>query len=87
MTKQASRPAAAPTATRPTLSRPGVLDEQVQANWYLAVCHIVKANHMRGVFFWKADLADYPAHPAQALSVFEGRKGAQAISECARILH
>jgi hypothetical protein len=71
----------------PRLGAPGVLDEQVQANWYLAICHLIKASHMRGVFFWKADLADYPAHPAQALSVFEGRKGAQAISECARILH
>jgi hypothetical protein len=71
----------------PDLGHLGALDEQVQANWYLAICHLAEADHMRGVFFWKADLADNPAHPTQALSVFEGRKGAQAISECARILH
>jgi 4-amino-4-deoxy-L-arabinose transferase-like glycosyltransferase len=39
------------------------------------------------VYSVKAGLAGNPAHPAKALSVFEGRKGAQAISECARIFH
>jgi glycosyl hydrolase family 113 len=68
------------------LGAPGRLDERVQANWYTAACATVRRYRMRGVFFWKVDLADYPAHPATSLSTFEGRKGAVAISECARIL-
>jgi len=62
-------------------------DERVQVNWFLAACHTVVHFHMRGVFFWKVDLTDNPAHPAKSLSTFEGQKGALAISECARILH
>lgn len=27
-------------------------DEQVQANWFTAVCHVVKQHHMRGVYWW-----------------------------------
>jgi len=59
----------------------------VQANWFTAACAMVAKYHMRGVFFWKVDLTDNPAHPATSLSTFEGRKGVAAISECARILH
>lgn len=69
------------------LGRPGQLNEQVQANWFTAACESVRHFHMRAVFFWKIDLADNVYHPTEALSVFEGRKGAQAISNCARILH
>jgi hypothetical protein len=68
------------------LTAPGRLSEQVQANWFTAACATVAKYHMRGVFFWKVDLTDNPAHPATSLSTFEGRKGAGAISECARIL-
>jgi len=68
------------------LEAPGQLDEQVQANWYTAVCSVVHRFHLRGVFFWKVDLTDYPAHPATSLSTFEGKKGAAAITACARTL-
>ena len=69
------------------LSAPGRLSESVQVNWFAAACATVRRYHMRGVFFWKVDLADNPMRPAKSLSTFEGRKGAAAISECARILH
>jgi hypothetical protein len=62
-------------------------DEQVQVNWFLAACHTALHYHMRGLYFWKVDLADNPAHPATSLSTFEGRKGATAISDCAKLLH
>jgi hypothetical protein len=66
---------------------PGQLAEQVQANWYVAACDTVERYHLRGVYFWKVDLTDYPASPATSLSTFEGKEGAAAISACARILH
>lgn len=69
------------------LAAPGRLNERVQAHWFTAACRTVRRFHLRGVFFWKADLADNPAHPATSLSTFEGKKGAAAISACARILH
>ncbi len=69
------------------LSASGPLSEAVQVNWFAAACATVRRYHMRGVFFWKVDLTDIPARPAKSLSTFEGRKGAAAISECARILH
>lgn len=68
------------------LNAPGRGSEQVQANWFTAACATVRQYHMRGVFFFKVDLTDNPAHPATSLSTFEGREGAAAISECARIL-
>jgi len=68
------------------LGAPGALDEQVQVNWFHAACVTVRRFHMRGVFFWKVDLTDYPASPATSLSTFEGRPGAAAIGACARIL-
>jgi hypothetical protein len=69
------------------LRAPGRPDERVQANWFTAACAMVAKYHMRGVFFWKVDLTDNPAHPATSLSTFEGRRGVAAISECVRILH
>ncbi len=69
------------------LGAPGRRSEQVQANWFTAACHMVAKYQMRGVFFWKVNLTDNPAHPATSLSTFEGRKGAAAISGCTRILH
>jgi hypothetical protein len=66
---------------------PGVLNEAVQANWFLAACHTVQRYHLRAVFFWKVDLTDYPlTHPASSLSTFEGKEGAKAIAMCANIL-
>jgi hypothetical protein len=72
----------------PNLERPGELDEAVQYNWFMAGCEAVKRFHLRGIFFWKVDLADYPIdHPASSLSTFEGKAGAVAISKCASIIN
>ena len=68
------------------LDKGGAKSEQVQAKWFTAACATVRRYHMRGVFFFKVDLADNPAHPATSLSTFEGREGAVAISACAQIL-
>jgi hypothetical protein len=68
------------------LRTPGKLAEQVQANWFTAGCKAVHQFHMRGLFFWKVDLTDNPAHPAKSLSTFEGKKGAKAIAACTSIL-
>jgi hypothetical protein len=73
-------------ADPPLLGLPGRLNQQVQVNWFTADCRAVRLYHLRGVFFWKVDLTDNPAHPASSLSTFEGRSGARAISNCARIL-
>jgi hypothetical protein len=71
----------------PNLGTQGQLDEAVQYNWFIAGCETVKRFHLRGIFFWKVDLADYPvSHPAPSLSTFEGKSGAAAISECASII-
>jgi hypothetical protein len=64
----------------------GRLAPKVQASWFTAACMAVKKYDLRGVFFWKVDLADNPAHPATSLSTFEGRAGARAIARCASIL-
>ncbi len=69
------------------LAAPGTRSERVQANWFTAACATVRSYHMRGVFFFKVDLTDNPAHPARSLSTFEDRDGAAAISGCAQILH
>ena len=72
----------------PNLRLPGKLDEAVQYNWFIAGCRAVKRFHMRGIFFWKVDLSDFPlTHPASSLSTFEGKRGAAAITQCAAILH
>ena len=74
-------------ADPPNLGRIGPLDEAIQYNWFMAGCESVKRFHLRGIFFWKVDLADYPVtHPASSLSTFEGRSGAVAISKCASII-
>jgi glycosyl hydrolase family 113 len=72
----------------PNLELSGELDEAIQYNWFTAGCETVKRFHLRGIFFWKVDLADYPVtHPAPSLSTFEGKSGAVAISECASIIN
>jgi hypothetical protein len=68
------------------LTKSGTLDEQIQSNYFTAGCEAVKKYHLRGIFFWKVDLADNPAHPAASESVFEGRPGADAISKCESII-
>jgi hypothetical protein len=69
----------------PNLGTPGIKDESVQANWFTAACRTVVKFHMRGVYFFKVNLADNIEHPTDALSVFEGRKGAKAIAACAKL--
>jgi hypothetical protein len=69
----------------PNLGAPGRLDQAVQARWFTAACKTVARFHMRAVYFFKVNLADNPAEPSKALSVFEGRKGAVAISACAKL--
>jgi hypothetical protein len=71
----------------PNLTLSGTLAEQVQYNYFTAGCEAAKKFHLRGIFFWKVDLADNPAHPSSAQSVFEGRQGAAAISNCASIIN
>ncbi len=68
------------------LGTAGRLNEDVQVNWFTAACKTVDRYHMRGVFFFKVDLTDNPAHPASSLSTFEGKRGVAAIVACARIL-
>jgi hypothetical protein len=68
------------------LGAQGRLDPKVQASWFTAACMTVKKYNLRGVFFFKVDLADNPVHPATSLSTFEGRAGARAIAGCASIL-
>jgi hypothetical protein len=68
------------------LARAGTRNEDVQANWFTAACATVKRFAMRGVFFFKVDLADNPEHPATSLSTFEGREGAEAVTGCVKIL-
>jgi len=69
----------------PSLGTPGRLDQAIQVRWFTAACKTVVKYHMRAVYFFKVNLADNPAEPSKALSVFEGRKGAVAISECAKL--
>lgn len=69
----------------PNLGAPGRLNQLVQARWFTAACKTVAHYHMRAVYFFKVNLADNPAEPSKALSVFEGRKGAVAISACAKL--
>jgi hypothetical protein len=67
----------------PNLSAPGLLDQQVQQNWFTAACSVVHRYDMRGVFFFRVELTDNPASPPASLAGFEGRQGARAIAACA----
>lgn len=74
-------------ADPPDIGLPGTEDQAVQARWFTAACQTAARYHMRGVFFWKVNLTDFPeTHPSRALSTFEGRQGAAAIAACAGIL-
>jgi hypothetical protein len=71
----------------PDLTATGKLDQVIQYNWFTAGCAAVKRFHLRGIFFWKVDLADNPlSHPASSLSTWEGKEGAVAISDCEKLL-
>jgi hypothetical protein len=70
----------------PNLTAPGILDQQVQANWFTAACTVVHRYDMSGVFFFRVELTDNPASPPASLASFEGREGARAIAACASIL-
>jgi hypothetical protein len=68
------------------LGAAGAVDPRVQANWFTAACQAAHRYDLHGLFFWKVDLTDNPAHPAASPSTFEGRLGALAIASCASIL-
>ena len=71
----------------PDLTKTGKLDQAIQYNWFTAGCEAVKRFHLRGIFFWKVDLADNPVnHPASSLSTWEGKEGAVAISRCEQVI-
>jgi hypothetical protein len=71
----------------PDLTATGKLDQAIQYNWFTAGCAAVKRFHLRGIFFWKVDLADNPVnHPASSLSTWEGKEGAVAISRCEQVM-
>ena len=71
----------------PDLTATGKLDQAIQYNWFTAGCAAVKRFHLRGIFFWKVDLADNPVnHPASSLSTWEGKQGAVAISRCEQLI-
>jgi hypothetical protein len=71
----------------PDLTATGKLDQVIQYNWFTAGCAAVKRFHLRGIFFWKVDLADNPvSHPASSLSTWEGKEGAVAISRCEQVM-
>jgi hypothetical protein len=71
----------------PDLTATGKLDQVIQYNWFTAGCAAVKRFHLRGIFFWKVDLADNPVnHPASSLSTWEGKEGAVAISRCEQVI-
>jgi hypothetical protein len=65
----------------------GTINQTVQYNYFIAGCDAVHRFGLRGIFFWKVDLADFPLTPAGNTGNFEGRKGAAAIAECQSILH
>lgn len=70
------------------LNRTGNLDPVIQERWFTAACQAVKKFQLRAVFFWKVNLADFPlTHPASSPATFEGRLGAQAVADCASIIH
>jgi len=65
----------------------GTINQAVQYNWIIAGCDAVHKFDLRGIFFWKVDLADRPLRPAHNPGNFEGRTGATAIAACTSILH
>jgi hypothetical protein len=69
------------------IGQSGTIDETVQRNWFFAGCAAVKRFHLRGIFYWKVDLADFPLTPAKSPATFEGRTAAHAVARCATILH
>ncbi|MFJ4780820.1 glycoside hydrolase family 113 [Streptomyces sp. NPDC088762] len=64
----------------------GPLNTQVQANWYRAVCRVVKERKMKGVYWWSIYFDDNPfAKPAENASRlhFSGRPDTEkAIQDC-----
>ncbi len=62
----------------------GTADPTVQARWYVAACRAVRAEHMRGLYFWSMPLNDNPAKPYKSLVGWEGRpESISAIKSCA----
>ena len=62
------------------------IDDQVQANWYQAVCQAVQVENVRGgIYWWEVNFDDDPADPAPYQSdrlTFLGRPAQQVIRSC-----
>ena len=70
----------------PNLGTPGIKDEQVQANWYtVRLPHRRQVPHARRLLLQGQPGRQHRLEPSDALSVFEGRKGAKAIAACAKL--
>jgi hypothetical protein len=66
------------------------IDEQVQANWYQAVCNAIAAENVGGgIYWWEVSFDADPANPAPFESdrlTFLGRPAAQVIRSCFAML-
>jgi hypothetical protein len=61
----------------------GVQDNEVQARWFEAACDAAATAHLRGIFFWNANLIDNPEQPFPSLVKFENRPNSEAaIRDC-----
>jgi hypothetical protein len=62
----------------------GAADDQVQERWFTAACTAAKEAHMRGIYFWNAQLSEDPFSNSPSLVEFEGRPASEeAIKNCA----
>jgi hypothetical protein len=60
---------------------------RVQAQFFTGACRAVAAFHMRGIYFWNVNLADYPYRPSPSPVTFEDKAGARAIAACAKVFN
>ena len=61
----------------------GPIKPKVQVNWFTAMCHVVQAEHLAGLYFWDLDMgsfttAGFPSDPATWVNT----PGADAIKSC-----
>jgi hypothetical protein len=64
----------------------GATDDQVQAQWFDAVCAAAGHEHMRAIYFWNANLIDNPADPFVSPVKFEARPASEAaIRNCQQV--
>lgn len=68
-------------------NRSYLLNEAVQARWFLAACYAARQLKLRGIYFWNLNLTDNPSKPPwPSVVTFEGKRAALAIRECGAIL-